>query len=80
MRGVLRLRRFVAVRHALAVAAVRSVGLDRIEVRRVFGMTYAGDVVSFGPSDHQPVDAVEEGMVLDVIDSADAKSLVSTVA
>ena len=80
MQGVLRLRRFVDLRHALAVAAVRSVGLHRIEIRRVFGMAYLGDVMSFGTSDHEPVDAVKEGMVFDVIDATDAKSLVSTVA
>lgn len=81
MRRVLGLCTIVGnLRHARAITVRRTFGADRVKVRRVFGMKNLGDVMRFRSTDHEPVDAVEERMVLDIVHATVANSLVSARA
>ena len=58
---------FGNLRHAFTFTTLRALRLDRVKVRGILRVEDLWNIVSWYSADHQPVNSMEERMVLDVI-------------
>ena len=61
---------FGNLRHAFTFTTLRALRLDRVKVRGILRVEDLWNIVSWCSADHQPVNSMEERMVLDVIHTA----------
>lgn len=68
------------LRHAFAFAALRAFRFDRVKVRGILRVEDLRNIVRWCSADHQPVNSMEEWMVLDVVYATITQPIVSACA